>query len=284
MGLQKIPHELHFSESLATRLNVPPLAAGEVQLWAVRLNPDPAQVERLSRLLSSSERERAGRYRFARDQRRYVVRHGFLRWLLGRHLASAPEAVRFATGPHGKPRLAENQGMHFNLSHSDEMALIGLSRDSELGIDIENARHVDDEEAIVHRLFTHRESAAYFRAPVSDRPVVFFNCWTRKEAFVKARGAGLSLSLKLFDVSVLPGEAARIVTINGDPESARAWTLLHLAPAPGFIGALAIQQTSCKVSAFIVDLDRNALPEAVSGVAEVPVNAFGAPAVSDQQQ
>jgi len=237
-------------------LNVPQLAAGDVQLWAITLDPDGAHVDCLAQLLSKSERERAGRFLFSRDQRHYILRHGFLRWLLGQHLACAPKTIHFATGPHGKPRLAGDPALHFNLSQSGGMALIGLSRESELGVDIESTLLNRNEDAIVHKVFTRREAAAYFHVPVSQRPVVFFNCWTRKEAVVKARGVGMSVSFKGIDVSVLPGESARLIAMDGDSACVDEWTLMHLEPLPGFIGALAIQQTTPKVSARLVDLGR----------------------------
>jgi 4'-phosphopantetheinyl transferase len=245
-----------FDEIMAGALKVPKLVSGEVQLWAVRLNPCQDQIDRLAAWLSSSERKRAGRFRFGRDRRRYTVRHGFLRFLLGHHMSIPPESVRFMTGPASKPFLADDSGLYFNLSHSGELALIGLSRDAELGVDIENTKIVDDADTIVRRLFSPREVAAYFQVPASERPVAFFNCWTRKEAFVKALGSGLALSLKLFDVSVLPDETVRIVSINGDSKCARSWSLVHLEPSPGFVGALAIKRASPKVRSWIVDLDR----------------------------
>ena len=260
MGLQTNPPGLGFSEIPDGVLNVPRLSAGDVQLWAIGLNPGRTYINRLGQMLSASELERAGRFLFARDRRRYIVRHGFLRWLLGQHLFSAPEDIRFAAGPSGKPCLAGYPGLHFNLSHSGEMALIGLSPDNELGVDIESTKPLEDADAIVHRMFTITEASAYFRVQVSQRTAVFFNCWTRKEAFVKARGQGLSLSPNRFEVSVLPGETARLIAVDGDREHARDWTLLHLEPAPGFIAALAIQQVSPTVKALRVDLDRTALP------------------------
>jgi len=249
-------HQICFEEVESGTLAVPQIAAGQIHFWAVRLNPAPTRVSDLAASLCASEAARSDRYQFERDRRRFRVRRGFLRSLLCRYLACPPEQLRFGSGPEGKPFLTQHPDLYFNLSHSGELALIAISCEAELGVDIEQMRFVDDADTIVRRLFSSREAAEYFATPVSARPAVFFNCWTRKEAFVKALGNGLSFPLRQFEVSVKPGEPARVLAIKDDPGVAAGWTLIHFEPAPGFVGALASRQAPLKISARIVDLDR----------------------------
>jgi len=213
---------IRFEQVVSSSLAVPRIAAGEIHLWAFGLNPRGEKVEELAACLCSDERERSDRFRSERDRRHFKVRRGFLRSLLCRYLACPKEEIRFGRGSGGKPFLIEHPELFFNLSHSGELALIAVSCDAELGVDIEQLRAVEDADAIVRRLFSPGEGVAYFDAAISTRPVVFFNCWTRKEAFVKARGDGLSFPLKHFEVSVTPEEPARVLTIRGNPTSAAA--------------------------------------------------------------
>jgi 4'-phosphopantetheinyl transferase len=249
----------HFEDVRASTLAFPSLVTGEAHLWAVWLNPGEQQLGHLASQLSADELLQANRYHFARDRRRFCVRRGFLRHLLGHYLACAPSAVRFVFGPQGKPLLANEPDLHFSLSHSADLALIGVSRDAQLGVDIENAREFEDADAIARRFFTPREVSAWVETPPGRRNTAFFNCWTRKEALVKVSGEGISLSLDRFEVVMAPDESTRVLAVDGDPDRARGWTLIHLEPAPGFIGAFAMRQPMIDVNAWILDLDRTAL-------------------------
>jgi 4'-phosphopantetheinyl transferase len=227
------------------RLPSPGLAlpAGEIQLWSVRLDPAPEQVERLGRPLAEDEWERARRFRFEVHRRRYVVGRGVLRLLLAAYLDLPPAEVRFVYGPRGKPFLDPAQaagGLSFNLSNSDELALVGLVRDVEIGVDIELVKPMSDLEAIAERFFSASERDCLRGLPPEQKPTAFFNCWTRKEAYLKAVGEGLAAPLDSFDVTLAPGDPPRMLTLRGDPVAAQRWTLHHLLPADGYIGAVAM--------------------------------------------
>jgi len=201
----------------------------------------------LAGLLSADERERAGRFAFGRDRRRYIVARARLRQLLGERLGAAPESLRFVYKPHGKPALARCPGqrdLRFNVSHCGEVAAYAFAEGREVGVDIEEVRELSDADDIAMRFFSRRERAAYMRLPVRERPQGFFNCWTRKEAFIKALGSGLSCPLDSFDVSFAPGRPARILRVGrvGRVAASRCgWTLRSFVPGPGLVGAVALQ-------------------------------------------
>jgi 4'-phosphopantetheinyl transferase len=182
----------------------------------------------LVRFLSADERGRAGRFAFERDRRRYIVARAWLRQLLGERLGVAPESLRFVYQPHGKPALARCRGrrdLRFNVSHCGEVAAYAFVESREVGVDLEQVRELPDADDIAKRFFSPGERAAYLCLPQRERPRGFFHCWTRKEALVKALGAGLSHPLEAFDVSA----------------SRRGWTLSSFDPGPGLVGAVAVQ-------------------------------------------
>lgn len=195
-----------------------------------RLDATPEAAGAAARSLSAAERERAGRFRFERDRRRFIVARARLRELLGARLGLPPAAVELACGNNGKPALARrcaHEHWRFNVSHCDEVAVYAFSRSREVGIDVEAIRPLPAADAIAAQFFSPRESAAYLAAAPRDRPLAFFRCWTRKEALVKALGVGLTVRLHELDVS--EGRVGE----NG------AWRLDSFSPLPGFIAALA---------------------------------------------
>jgi 4'-phosphopantetheinyl transferase len=230
------------------------LPAGEIHVWAAALDPPPAVAELLARSLAAEERQRAERFRFERHRRRYQVGRGALRALLGGYLGIAPGEVRFAYGPRGKPFLAEPaaaaDGLFFNLSNSAELALVAFARGVEIGVDLEFNKPMPDLEKISERFFSASERAALRELPEDRKRDGFFNCWTRKEAYLKAVGEGLAAPLDSFDVTLVPGEAARMLTLQGDAERAAGWSFACFQPAAGYVGALAVPGGSRPVRTF----------------------------------
>jgi 4'-phosphopantetheinyl transferase len=220
------------------------LQAGEIHVWSVPLDPPPAEVERLGRFLAEDEWARANRFRFEKHRRQYVVGRGALRVLLGAYLGTRPEAVRFRYGPRGKPFLEpplDAGGLQFNLSNSDEMALVGFVKGPEIGVDIEFLKPMPDCEQISERFFSESERKVLRGIPGRAKEETFFNCWTRKEAYLKAVGEGLAAPLDSFDVTLAPGDPPRMLTLEGDPERAARWFFHHLVPAEMYVGAVAIE-------------------------------------------
>ena len=184
------------------------------------------------------------RFRFERDRRRYLVGRGLLRMLLGRYLGMTPHQVRFEYTVAGKPHLAPSQGerlLRFNLTHSGELLLIAVTDGRALGIDVEEVRNDIDVGEIAAHFFSPNEQRDLATLSGPRRIDAFFECWTRKEAYVKARGEGLSLPLDQFDVSLLPGESVRLIETRPDPAEARRWQLEALSVADGYKAALAVE-------------------------------------------
>ena len=218
---------------------MPRLAPGQVDVWSVKLNPAPEQVEGLAAALSSDEHERAGRFHFERDQRRYRCARGALRFLLAPYLDVDPEDVAFGYGPHGKPMLSAPFAgqLTFNVSHSGELALIAIGKDLDIGVDVEVVRPMEDADGIASRFFAPKEAERLRALPSRWRTRAFFACWTRKEAYLKALGSGLAKPLDAFEVTFAPGEAAGLVVYGNEAETAR-WRVCDVSPDVGYAGAL----------------------------------------------
>ncbi|MBV9772452.1 MAG: 4'-phosphopantetheinyl transferase superfamily protein [Gemmatimonadetes bacterium] len=228
-----------------------PALEGGVHVWCAPLDPPAHVVGRYRALLAVDEGARADRFRFEQHRRQFVVARGVLRTLLGRYLSVDPRRLEFRYGSHGKPELAgafAESGIRFNVSHSGELALYAVSRGRELGVDIEHVHPMDDGVDIAERFFSAAENVVFRALAVSEREEAFFNCWTRKEAYIKAVGEGLSFPLHAFDVSLAPGEPARLLGARDEEQAAR-WTLRELDPAPGYKAALVVEgegwETEC---------------------------------------
>ena len=198
----------------------------------VDLDVDAETLKRYASWLDIAERERAARFRHDRDRNRFVARRGELRELLGHDLGVAPEAVRLAEDGHGKPVLLDDPELRFNLSHSNGRALIATARGGAIGCDIEWRNPELACPKVARRLFAPAEYEALIALPPEQWVAGFYNCWTRKEAYVKALGLGLSYPLHAFTVSVAPGKPARFTSEE------TGWTLSSFEPAPGYQAAL----------------------------------------------
>ena len=200
--------------------------------------------------MTPDEISRAARFYFQRDHDRFIAGRGLLRAILSRYLAVAPGEIRFGYGPHGKPELVgpgQPPALFFNLSHSHNLALYAISAGPRVGVDIEYIRPDIEAEAIAESIFSPGEYAA-IRA-LTGRPQLeaFYNCWTRKEAFIKARGDGVTYPLEQFDVSLTPGEPAALLRTRIDPQEALRWSLQALAPGPGYVAAVAAEGNGWRV-------------------------------------
>lgn len=215
-------------------------APGMVYVFRLALDLPAERMEALGSLLSPEERARAARYIPESSRRTLIAAHGQMREVLGAALRQTPQSLVFAAHPRGKPYLQESP-LRFNLSHSGGLALLALVLDQEIGVDIENTTRRVDFNALARRFFAPSEAAAFEALPPEEQRAAFFRCWTRKEAYIKARGDGLAIPLDSFTVTFAAGDAPRI--------SEPGWTLAHLDPGPGYTGALvcagAPRQISC---------------------------------------
>jgi len=233
---------------MAVLWKIPPsgtaLTEREIHIWRAALDLPSMNIQELNKTLSADEKMRAERLYLERDRKRFIARRAILRKMLGSYTGIEPSSLRFCYGNNGKPRLADtscNGAIRFNMSRSEELALYGFTRDREMGVDIESIRDIPDIERIVARFFSSREYDAFRALPESKKREAFFNCWTRKEAFIKAIGNGLSHSLDKFDVSLVPGEPARLLRIEGDSKAASRWFIQELKPTFGFAAAFAVE-------------------------------------------
>ena len=213
----------------------------QVDIWRVFLGLPDDTVKSLFASLSADETQRAARFHFPADRDRFIIAHACLRAVLAHYLHCAPDQLNFSTGEYGKPILLSDKSLDFNLSHSGDYALIAVTRECKVGIDVERIRQGVSHEGIAHRYFSRREISELVALPPEERRIAFFNGWTRKEAYIKAHGLGLSLPLNSFDVSLTPNEAAMLRATRPDQEESARWTLMSLEVVPDYAGALAVE-------------------------------------------
>ena len=220
---------------------VPVADGAEIHLWLFRLDAGGAALERLRESLDERERTRAARFRFPVHRGRFVVGRGTLRSILGLYLGVPADRVKLTTGPQGKPRLAGGPALEFNISHSEDRALLAVASGRCVGVDIERIDASRATEDIARRFFSPEEIAALDGIPRRDRTRAFFRCWTRKEAYLKALGDGLSLPLDGFAVSVDRPASPRLLRSDRGPAEVSRWRFADPRPIPGYAAALAAE-------------------------------------------
>lgn len=221
------------------------LPVAETHIWRICLDLPEEGRQEAAACLSEAERHRAARFVTPELRQRYVIAHGRLRQILGSYLHADPSSLQFDAGPKGKPRLRHVDlapgtegpgGLRFNLSHSAGMALIAVTCGREVGVDVERRRPGIDTESLARRFFSETEAQAVLSSRPNQRADVFFKIWTRKEAYIKARGAGLSLPLDSFSV---------------DPrlpvDQVEEFAIIELHPGQGYYGAVAIEGELCSL-------------------------------------
>jgi 4'-phosphopantetheinyl transferase len=229
------------------------LASDEVHSWRASLDVPPETSARLYATLTFDERNRSARFRFERDQQRFIVAHGVLRDLLGRYLQTQAGRISYVYNAFGKPGLSPEFGgrLKFNLSHSSGLALIAITADSNVGVDLEYIRAQSDCAEIARRFFSAAEVDQLNALPNDLYAEAFISCWTKKEAYLKARGDGLAIPLNSFSVPLKTASAHSPVDLyvaSNDIVPAKRWSFYTLQPAPGYIGALAIEGSGWRLS------------------------------------
>lgn len=226
----------------------PSLEAGQVHVWRICLEQQDDLLDRFRRMLTPEELERSGRFRFERLQRHFVVSRGFLRYVLGRYLAAKPSELRFSYNNYGKPSLAGEESLQFNMSHSHEVALVAVTRDAAVGVDVEHIRADFASEDIATRFFSRLEVETFNSLPKDQQVAAFFRCWARKEAYIKAIGKGLSQPLDGFDVTLAPSDPAAL--LRAGEEDALTWSLSDLDVASDYASALMVEGDPTQISCF----------------------------------
>jgi len=230
----------------------PSLESGTVHVWRIALDQPDESLKRFRRTLEPDELNRAGRFHFEKHRRHFIVARGFLRSVVARYLETQPEALRFSYGAYGKPELTSEHVLRFNLSHSHEVALLAVTLDAELGVDVEHIRADFASEDVARRFFSRAEVEVFNALPKEEQVAAFFRCWTRKEAYIKAIGKGLSQALDAFDVTLAPGMQAAL--LRAEEDDAERWLMRDVDVGEGYAGALAVERPVAEVRFFRQDL------------------------------
>ena len=240
--------------SLTPMWNSPPkqlkLSDSDIHVWRADLNLPPEEIETLATTLSADESDRAHRFRFEKDRNRFIAARGILRSLLATYLNLHPSQIQFAYGDRGKPSLsiATPSNLSFNLSHSKKIALYAITLTSSIGIDIEYLRPMPDALQLAKRFFSPKEYEAIAQLSPPEQQRGFLKAWTAKEAYLKAKGLGLSGGLEKVEVSIAFGEVFKLLTIDGDDCLADCWSLYSVKPHPDYLAALAIEKNNWNLS------------------------------------
>ncbi|HYV83682.1 MAG TPA: 4'-phosphopantetheinyl transferase superfamily protein [Pyrinomonadaceae bacterium] len=229
----------------------PSLETGTVHVWRISLDQPDDRLDRFRQTLDPDELNRASRFHFEKHRRHFIVARGFLRSVVASYLETLPETLRFSYGAYGKPELASEHVLRFNLSHSHEVALLAIALDAELGVDVEQIRADFASEEIARRFFSRAEVEVFNALPQEEQVAAFFRCWTRKEAYIKAIGKGLSQALDAFDVTLAPGVQAELLRAEEDDVS--RWLLYEIDVGEGYAGALAVERPVAEVRFFRQD-------------------------------
>jgi 4'-phosphopantetheinyl transferase len=220
-----------------------------VEIWATPLHPPAEALAAFWSFLDIQERARAERFHFRKDRDAFVAARGSLRALLGSYLEQPPRSIAFGYGPQGKPFLERSKGsppVQFNLSHSDGLGLVVIGR-QEIGVDVERVRSLTDLLELADRFFSRQEVADLRAVPAGQRAGAFFRCWTAKEAYIKARGEGLSMPLDRFAVSLTPPAGRVTLAVSDSPEEADRWSLHRFEPAADYVAAVAVEG-ECRIT------------------------------------
>lgn len=214
-------------------------------MWSVWIGRTPDD-QTVRAVLSDDELARASRFVDDVHRHRYVAGRLALRELLGRYLNLPPADVCFRYSDHGKPEVP-GATLRFNVAHSDDVAAIGLTEQDRLGVDVERIRAVQDIDGVARSVFSQRELDVFQTLRESSKTQGFFNCWTRKEAFVKAVGEGLSHPLDVFDVTLGPRDDARLLGLHGSTARTAKWSLFDFSPLEGWVGAVAVERPEAEL-------------------------------------
>jgi 4'-phosphopantetheinyl transferase len=233
------------------------LPEDEVQLWRVDLEAIRDDESRCQKMLSSDELTRAARFHFSRDRQRFVSSRALLRTILAGYLETDPDALRFSYSKKEKPSLGSTHAgsnITFNVSHSGGIALLAFTRRRDIGVDVEKVRTDFDVDAIARRFFSSQEQRQLAAFPSGEKFEAFFRCWTRKEAYIKATGEGLSLPLGQFDVSLDSGGKNALLATRPDESEAGQWLLRGVPAGPGYLAALCVRGRDWKLNDWSGDM------------------------------
>jgi 4'-phosphopantetheinyl transferase len=219
-------------------------AENRVDIWRIDVAVGNDRVQACRRLLSPDEAKRADRFYFEQHRFRFTVFRAAMRLILSRYLGLPPQEIVFCYGPRGKPECSEaleRPGIKFNLSHSDQVALLAVTQGLAVGVDIELVDHEFASQEIAERFFSPAEVRRLRALSPTERAGAFFACWTRKEAYIKALGDGLSVPLDSFEVAFSPGIEAALLNVRGNPTEVARWSMYDIQTTAEFRAALVVE-------------------------------------------
>lgn len=216
------------------------ILARDVHVWRLSLEVERTALDHLWSILTPDEQARANRFRFSKDRTRFIAARAQMRSILGLYAHEEPSELEISYAPQGKPYLP-HRDLRFNMSHSGRLGLIAVADRREVGVDLEHLRSKTDHESIATRFFAPAEVARLRAVPEGMRREAFLACWTRKEAYIKAKGGGLSIPLDQFEVSLDSVGPSRLLNVRWDQRETARWSLIGLTPGAGYIGALCVE-------------------------------------------
>lgn len=217
------------------------LGEDEAHIWRADLEFNARFQSSFFKILSPDEKSRADKFRFAKDSRNFIIARGILRSLIGKYLEIDPAKIFFHYTEFGKPAIAGNHSLQFNISHAQNIALFAFIRKFNIGVDVEFVNPQIEVKDIATNFFSANEISKLLALPGNQHTLGFFNCWTRKEAFIKAVGEGLSFPLDQFEVSLEPDKPAKLLATNWEPEAVSKWSIYSISPGANFVGSVAIE-------------------------------------------
>jgi 4'-phosphopantetheinyl transferase len=232
--------KIYWCGEIATDGRSRALPEEEIHIWFRLLGQKVPDAQMFYQCLSADERQRASRYRFDQHRNEFILTRATLRILLASYLEKSPESFTFSYSAQGKPSLAsETTNLCFNVSHTEGLAALAFSRGRDIGVDVEKLRPDSDAQQLAERFFSPSERQFISRFSGHALDQAFFRCWTRKEAYIKAKGGGLSIPLDQFDVAIAEDQPAALLGTRPDPTEASRWKLYDLPVKPGYASALA---------------------------------------------
>ena len=234
--------------------SVPPLqfelSPHSIDLYLADLHISPMTESSILKLLGPEEVERSKKFRFLKDRRHFIAARGFLRFLVARYLQILPRNLQLSYSDQGKPFVKGEADLHFNLSHAGGKALYGLTMEAPVGVDMEPVDRKVNIDLVARHAFSESEQNNLFSLPETQKRQAFFECWTRKEAFVKAQGGGLSVPLDQFEVSLLPDQQAELISVAWNPDEPARWTFNDIPQIEGFVGAWACGKEIMEINSY----------------------------------
>ena len=226
------------------------LNEGQIDVWTIPVLSKVYTKDYISSLLSDAEQERYQRFHFDKDKNLFLSTHIAVRRIIANYIKQAPAAIEFGYHSKNKPFLKEDPSFEFNLSHSHKLAILGITKTAQLGVDIEYIHREVEYMELAERFFSKQEAMKLKSLEQDDLSKAFFNCWTRKEAFIKATGDGLSFPLDLFEVSLLPWEEPALLATPFDPAEKAHWDLAAFSPREDYLAAIAMRGKMKQINYF----------------------------------